>query len=209
MRTVGDTVAGTKPPAVTCTRAFAGSPESVSAARSWVAGFFPDLATAADAALMTSELVTNAIQHSASRLPGGQVTVSVQTGDGTVRVDVIDQGQLPPRFPRCSGLGQGLALVAALADASGTDGRGRWFSLRTANAVGLYGPPGFKSPILRLLSSGFTRAFIAGRPLFPAFQASCVAPAWPWPSSGLTFISSLTCAIAQASVVPGFRSGSP
>ncbi len=112
MRTVGDTVAGTKPPAVTCTRAFAGSPESVSAARSWVAGFFPDPATAADAALMTSELVTNAIQHSASRLPGGQVTVSVQAGDGTVRVDVIDQGQLPPRFPRRPGLGQGLARVS-------------------------------------------------------------------------------------------------
>ena len=28
-------------PVVTCTRAFAGLPESVSAARSWVAGFVP------------------------------------------------------------------------------------------------------------------------------------------------------------------------
>jgi len=207
MRTVGDTVAGTKPPAVTCTRAFAGSPESVSAARSWVAGFFPDPATAADAALMTSELVTNAIQHSASRLPGGQVTVSVQAGDGTVRVDVIDQGQLPPRFPRRSSLGQGLALVAALADASGTDGRGRWFSLRTANAVGCNHPPGFKSPILRLLSSGFTRRFITGRPLLSAFLAPCAHNARTRPTSGLTSNSLRTCATALASVMPGFRSG--
>ena len=79
---------------------------------------------------------------------------------------------------------------------------------RAANAVGLYGPPGFKSPILRFLSSGFTRALIAGKPLLRAFQAPCVAPAWPWPSSGLTSISLLTCATAQASVMPGLRSGS-
>ena len=105
-------------PGVTCTRAFAGLPESVSAARSWVAGFFHDPAAEADAALLTSELITNAILHSASRLPGGQVTVSVQTADGMVRVDVTDQGELPPRFPRSRGLGQGLALVAAACTSS-------------------------------------------------------------------------------------------
>jgi hypothetical protein len=57
--------------------------------------------------------------------------------------------------------------------------------MRTANAVGLYGPPGFKSPILRFLSSGSTLTFIAGRPLFRAFQAPCVASAWPRPICGL------------------------
>jgi anti-sigma regulatory factor (Ser/Thr protein kinase) len=134
MRTVSDIPAGTKLPAITCTRVFAGCPESVSAARSWVAGFFPGPAIAADAALMTSELVTNAIQHSASGLPGGQVTVSVQAGDGTVRVDVTDQGALPPCWPSAHGLGQGLAIVAALADATGADGSGRWFALRTGGA---------------------------------------------------------------------------
>ena len=121
-------------PVLTCSRAFPGLPESVSAARSWVAGFFHDPATEADAALLTSELVTNAILHSASRLPGGQVTVSVQTADGMVRVDVTDQGELPPCFPRNRGLGQGLALVAALADVFGADGPDRWFAVRTGGA---------------------------------------------------------------------------
>jgi len=134
MRTVSDTIAGTKLPAITCNRVFAGCPESVGTARSWVAGFFPDPAIAADAALMTSELVTNAIQHSASGLTGGQVTVSVQVGDGTVRVDVTDQGAMPTWCP-AHGLGQGLAIVAALADATGADGRTRWFALRTGGAL--------------------------------------------------------------------------
>ncbi len=72
-------VRATRPPGpdASSTRAFAGLPESVSAARSWVAGFFPSPAAAADAALMTSELFTNVILYSASRLPGGQVTVSL------------------------------------------------------------------------------------------------------------------------------------
>jgi anti-sigma regulatory factor (Ser/Thr protein kinase) len=116
------------------TRSFPGLPEAVSAARSWVAGFFPVPATAADAALMTSELVTNAILYSASRIPGGQVTVSVGIYDGDLRVDVIDQGEIAPCMAGPRGLGQGLALVAALADASGADGRDHWFALRTGGA---------------------------------------------------------------------------
>lgn len=129
MKTVSDTPTGTKLPAASiCTRSFPGLPESVSTARSWVAGLLLSPA-ADDAALLTSELVTNAVLHSASRLPGGEVRVSVQTYDDMVRVDVTDQGELPPRFPRCHGLGQGLALVAALADAFGADGPDRWFTL--------------------------------------------------------------------------------
>jgi hypothetical protein len=56
--------------------------------------------------------------------------------------------------------------------------------MRTANAVGLYGPPGFKSPILRLLSSGSTRRFAPGVPLLSAFRTPCVAIAWPSRPSG-------------------------
>ena len=136
MRTVDETLAGAKPPEVTCTRVFAGCPESVSAARSWVAGFFPVPAAAADAALMTSELMTNAVLHSASRLPGGQVTVSVLNGDGMVRVDVIDQGQVPSGARACHGLGQGLVLVSQLADTFGADGTDRWFTVATAERAG-------------------------------------------------------------------------
>jgi anti-sigma regulatory factor (Ser/Thr protein kinase) len=121
-------------PAAAITRSFPGHPESVSAARSWVAGFFPVPAASADAALMTSELVTNAILYSASRLPGGQVTVSVGTDSVSLRVDVIDQGEIPPCIAAPHGLGLGLALVAALADASGADGRDRWFALRAGGA---------------------------------------------------------------------------
>lgn len=120
--------------AVTCARVFAGLPESVSVARSWVARFLPGSPAAGDAALLTSELVTNAILHSASRLPGGQVTVSVRAMDDVVRVDVVDQGAVPsdPTAPR--GLGQGLVLVAALADVFGADGPDRWFALRAGGA---------------------------------------------------------------------------
>jgi anti-sigma regulatory factor (Ser/Thr protein kinase) len=115
-------------------RAFAGTPESVGAARAWVAGFLPDSPAADDAALMTSELVTNAIQYSASRLPGGIVTVSVSTDNGSARVDVIDQGEIPPSLAAPHGLGQGLEIVRQLADVFGADGPDRWFSLRLGGA---------------------------------------------------------------------------
>jgi anti-sigma regulatory factor (Ser/Thr protein kinase) len=128
------TIAGPPPVTAACTRAFAGRPEFVSAARSWVAGFFPDPAAAADAALMASELFTNAILYSASRLPGGQVTVSVGIAGESLRVDIIDQGEIPLCMAAPRGLGQGLALVAALADASGADGCDRWFALRAGGA---------------------------------------------------------------------------
>jgi anti-sigma regulatory factor (Ser/Thr protein kinase) len=121
-------------PVLTCTRAFEGLPESVGAARAWVAGFASGSPAADDAALLTSELVTNAILHSASRLPGGQVMVSVRAMDDMVRVDVIDQGAVPACLAAPRGLGQGLVLVAALADVFGADGCDRWFALRTDGA---------------------------------------------------------------------------
>jgi len=127
--------ASPKLPDVTCARVFAGCPESVSAARSWVAGFFPSPAAATDAALMTSELFTNAILYSASRLPGGQVTVSVGVTGTMVRVDVVDQGAVPPCIAAPHGLGAGLAIVSQLAEESGADGTDRWFWLRTRDGA--------------------------------------------------------------------------
>ena len=121
-------------PVITCTRTFTGLPESVAVARAWVAGFLPGSPAADDAALLTSELVTNAILHSASRLPRGQVTVSVRAMGDMVRVDVVDQGAVPPCLAAPRGLGQGLVLVAALADVFGADGCDRWFALRTGGA---------------------------------------------------------------------------
>jgi hypothetical protein len=45
----------------------------------------------------------------------------------------------------------------------------------TANAVGLYGPPGFKSPILRHLSSSYARALSLGGLPLSASRTPCVA----------------------------------
>jgi anti-sigma regulatory factor (Ser/Thr protein kinase) len=133
MSTLNGTVAGTKPAVDTYTRVFTGRPESVAAARIWVAGFTPSSA-ADDVALMTSELVTYAILHSASRLPGGHVTVSVKAIDEMVRVDVVDQGAVPPDLTTPRGLGLGLVVVAALADVFGADGPDRWFAVRMGDA---------------------------------------------------------------------------
>jgi hypothetical protein len=124
-------IAAPSPVTAVGTRAFAGLPESVREARSWVAGFFA-ASSVPDAALMTSELVTNALVHSASGLPGGSVTVTVASSEETVRVDVIDQGAMPA-VPS-HGLGKGLVIVAQLADVFGADGTDHWFALRAGGA---------------------------------------------------------------------------
>jgi anti-sigma regulatory factor (Ser/Thr protein kinase) len=74
-----------------------GRPEEVSGARAFVArtlsavGKTPtvDVDTAT---LLTSELVTNAIVHSASGAPGGTVTIVVVDVSDGVLVEVIDDG---------------------------------------------------------------------------------------------------------------------
>jgi anti-sigma regulatory factor (Ser/Thr protein kinase) len=124
--------AGTGIPAAV--RTFPGVPASVREARAWVAGFLPGDPAADDAALLTSELVTNSIVHSASGLPGGVVAVVVTAGDGQVRVDVLDQGEAAPSPDAPPGLGVGLVLVKELAAASGGDEAARWFILRTGGA---------------------------------------------------------------------------
>ena len=94
-----------------------------------MAGFLGDSEAADAAVLMLSELFTNAILYSASRLPGGLVTVTVKTGNAMLRVDVIDQGNLPVCVAAPRGLGTGLAIVSQLADVFGADGPDRWFAL--------------------------------------------------------------------------------
>ena len=115
---------------------FPGVPASVRQAWAWVSGLLADPDTAADAALMTSELFTNAIKFTASCLPGGVVKVIVRTGHEWVRVDVFDEGPVYPCFPVPGGLGLGLVLVRQLAKAVGSDGADKWFTLRTGRAAG-------------------------------------------------------------------------
>jgi anti-sigma regulatory factor (Ser/Thr protein kinase) len=116
------------------TRVFAGRPEAVGEARAWARSFAEGSPAADDVALMTSELFTNAIQHSGSGLPGGAIVVSVRTGKTWIRVDVFDQGELPASFEPPPGLGLGLGIISQLADMSGADGSDWWFSVRTGGA---------------------------------------------------------------------------
>jgi anti-sigma regulatory factor (Ser/Thr protein kinase) len=97
------------------------------------------------AALLVSELATNAVVHATSDFA---VTVRYPTPTGRVRVEVVDgvPGEpLPLRPPPTSPHGRGLLLVASLADewgVEGTDGEiGKtiWFELTPATAVAASG----------------------------------------------------------------------
>jgi serine/threonine-protein kinase RsbW len=72
-------------------RSFAGRPDQVAAARRFVAAALADCPAVADVVLLTSELTTNAIQHSATGR-GGSFTVAISHGPGRVRVTVTDGG---------------------------------------------------------------------------------------------------------------------
>ena len=71
-----------------------------------------------NAALLTSELVTNSVRHSGS----AWVEVSITLGIGTLRIEVSDQSRqtLQPRTPDIDG-GWGLRLVGELATRWGVD----------------------------------------------------------------------------------------
>ena len=89
-----------------------------------------------DAVLLTSELVTNAIAHTASG-KGGKVLVTVYRDDTRARVEVHDDGS--DQAPVVQALGEaresgfGLGLVALMADRWGHCG-GRGLSAWCAEA---------------------------------------------------------------------------
>ena len=95
-----------------------GRPAQVSVARAFVrqvlGGSHPALERAT---LLTSELVTNSVNHSDSRLEGGTITVTVRTAADRVRVEVQDDGgQTAPTLRSDDDLaeaGRGLRLVDA------------------------------------------------------------------------------------------------
>lgn len=71
------------------------------------------------AVLLASELVTNSIEHSASGLPGGTITISVISIRGGFRVEVLDAGGVSvPHVEAVAGAlaegGRGLRLVSEL-----------------------------------------------------------------------------------------------
>jgi anti-sigma regulatory factor (Ser/Thr protein kinase) len=60
---------------------------------------FPQHPCCDTAVLLGSELVTNAVVHSASGLPSGTISIVVLQLTGAVRVEVIDPGPRPaPRW---------------------------------------------------------------------------------------------------------------
>jgi len=84
------------------------------------------------AALLTSELVTNAVRHEADPA----VTLAIKCFSGQLRVDVYDTSRaapVPTDVPADAESGRGLILVAALADEWGfygtPDGKAVYFTL--------------------------------------------------------------------------------
>ncbi len=130
-----------------------GRPDQVRTARQFISRALGDEhPRAGDALLLGSELVTNAVVHSRSRLPGGAVLVVVAQSPRTVQILVTDDGSAD-RQPRVAGIpgtvprpvpgaapgsesGNGLLLVEALADGwgylSGPAFTTVWFSLLAA-----------------------------------------------------------------------------
>jgi anti-sigma regulatory factor (Ser/Thr protein kinase) len=97
-----------------------GRPEQVSVARAFIRQVLGVGHPGTErATLLTSELVTNSVNHSDSRLEGGTITVTVRTTRGRVRVEVQDDGGPTAPTMRCDDdlaeAGRGLRLVDAYA----------------------------------------------------------------------------------------------
>src|SRR3954454_15047412 len=107
---------------------FGAEPAQVRAARRFVAEHVPDRLRD-DVALVTSELVSNAIEHAMT-----PVTVRVMNDERRVRVEVSDSSSILPAVADLvadSSRGRGLHIVEALTDAwgieSSEDGKVIWF----------------------------------------------------------------------------------
>jgi anti-sigma regulatory factor (Ser/Thr protein kinase) len=107
-------------------RRFPGRDDQVACARAFVKDILGDDCPQLDeAVLLTSELCTNALQHSESG-NGGAFEVTVYHRPGSLRVEVRDEGSLakpaPRSFDSCSEDGRGLEIVACLAHRWGQRG---------------------------------------------------------------------------------------
>jgi serine/threonine-protein kinase RsbW len=100
----------------TCTRSFPARADQISQARAFVREILAGCQLAEDAALICSELATNAVLHSDSAKPGGRFTVRAEIRDGDyVWVEVEDQGGRWAEDASSDEGGRGLDIVTALA----------------------------------------------------------------------------------------------
>jgi anti-sigma regulatory factor (Ser/Thr protein kinase) len=117
-------------------RVFPGRPDQASSARGFISEVLTRCPAAADAVLLTSELVANAVQHTATG-GGGDFEVTASHGPVGLRVTVTDNGSgsTPALVPHVAlaTSGHGLMMVAALADRWGHYGnqhlRCVWFEI--------------------------------------------------------------------------------
>jgi anti-sigma regulatory factor (Ser/Thr protein kinase) len=110
-----------------------GVPASVREARRFARRQLAPGKAADTAALAVSELATNAIEHTASGLPGGTFTMAVTAVPRGMAIFVVDQGLRPAAAAPARAWdehGRGLAVVAAVAEAWGAEaspqGRVTW-----------------------------------------------------------------------------------
>jgi anti-sigma regulatory factor (Ser/Thr protein kinase) len=123
------------------TQRFDASPEAPRASRRFLLEMLRSLECKEelvdDAALVVTELATNAVLHARSGF-----TVTVASAGGAVRVEVSDESRTPPRRPapslRAPG-GRGLALIEAVASSWGVlhtgDGKIVWAQLASVPAA--------------------------------------------------------------------------
>lgn len=117
-----------------------GQPEQVRAAREFVIRTLGADHPCTDfAVLLSSELVTNSVRHSDSRLPGGTVTITLAGIPGGVQVEVLDAGgaSVPHVKAEAGSIaesGRGLRMVSELSARWGyrqeATGRVTWFEVR-------------------------------------------------------------------------------
>jgi len=118
-------------------RRFPGRRDQVACARAFVREVIGSCPVIDEAVLLTSELCTNALQHSESG-NGGTFEVTVYHGPASLRIEVRDDGSTtkPARqtVDSCSEDGRGLEIVACIAHRWGQRGdeygRSVYFELR-------------------------------------------------------------------------------
>jgi serine/threonine-protein kinase RsbW len=131
-------------PVMTCQRTFAAILSQVGQARRYLPSVVDGHQAADDAMTCLSELATNVVTHSDSRMAGGTFHVCLTIVEGQIRIEVADQGgRWQPRYLAGDGgcedeCGRGLEIVAALSCAWGIagnlSGRTAWCELDCLSA---------------------------------------------------------------------------